>query len=425
MLNKIQYTMKIVQFVSRIFVGLVFIFSGFVKAVDPMGSTFKFTDYFLAFGMDSLKEIAFPLAILLSALEFSLGMALIFNSRKKITAWLALLFMLFFTPLTFILAIANPVTDCGCFGDALILSNWETFWKNIIILACTLLLFFKRNKKDNQHPLWEQNLLIGFALCISVLISTYSYRHLPVIDFRPYHIGANISDGMKIPDGAPASEYRSLLKYEKDGLVKEFDETNYPWQDTTWKYVDSEQIKITEGYTPPIHDFSISNDIDGDITNMVLQNKGYSFLLISKNISKIDAETVSQINELSLYALNNNIQFIGLTSSGADEIKEFTTNHELPFEFYNTDEIQLKTIIRSNPGLVLLRKGTILDKWHFRDFPEVNQLQGDLAAYSITKHQTLNINLFIISITSTLLLLLVLFHLIRIRFAGAKNRLQL
>ncbi|MBL4559969.1 MAG: DoxX family protein [Labilibaculum sp.] len=417
--------MRVVQFISRIFVGLVFIFSGFVKAVDPMGSTFKFTDYFLAFGMDSLKEIAFPLAILLSTLEFTLGMALIFNSRKNITAWLALLFMLFFTPLTFILAITNPVTDCGCFGDALILSNWETFWKNIVILACTLLLFFKRNKKDNQYPVWEQNLLIGFALCVSVWISIYSYRHLPVIDFRPYHIGANINEGMLIPDGAPADEYRSLFKYEKDGLVKEFDETNYPWQDTTWKYVDSEQIKIKEGYTPPIHDFSISNDSNGDITNMVLQNKGYSFLLISKDISEIDDESVSKINELSLYALNNNIQFIGLTSSGSDEINEFTTSHELPFEFYNTDEIQLKTIIRSNPGLVLIKEGTILDKWHFRDFPEANQLQGDLSAYSITKHQTLNINLFIISITSTLLLLIILFHLVRIRFAGTKNRLRL
>jgi uncharacterized membrane protein YphA (DoxX/SURF4 family) len=417
--------MRIVQFVSRIFVGLIFIFSGFVKAVDPMGSTFKFTDYFLAFGMDALKEIAFPLAILLSTLEFTVGMALIFNSRKNITAWFALLFMLFFTPLTFILAITNPVTDCGCFGDALILSNWETFGKNIILLACTLVIFFRRNKEENQHPIWEQNLLIGFALFVSVSISTYSYNHLPLIDFRPYHIGANISDGMKIPDGSPASEYRSLLKYEKDGVVKEFDETNYPWQDTTWKFVNSEQIKIKEGYTPPIHDFSISNDIEGDITNMVLNNDGYSFLLISKDISKIDDESISKINELALYALNNDIQLIGLTSSGSDEINEFKASHELPFEFYNTDEIQLKTIIRSNPGLVLLKKGTILDKWHFRDFPEVNLLQGDLAAYSITKHQTLNINLFIISITSTLLLLLVLFHLVRIQFAGAKNRLRL
>ncbi|WP_320019327.1 BT_3928 family protein [Labilibaculum manganireducens] len=417
--------MRILQFVSRLFVGLIFIFSGFVKAVDPMGSTFKFTDYFLAFGMDALKETAFPLAILLSALEFTVGMALIFNSRKNITAWLALLFMLFFTPLTFVLAISNPVTDCGCFGDALVLSNWETFWKNIVILAFTLVIFLRRKKDENQHPVWEQNLLVGFALAVSIWISTYSYRHLPLIDFRPYHIGANISDGMKIPEGAPADEYRSLFKYEKNGVVKEFDETNYPWQDTTWKYVDSEQIKIKEGYTPPIHDFSISNETEGDITNMVLSDNGYTFLLVSKNLSEINESALLKIKELAFYALENNIQFIGLTASGEDAMQNFKTTNELPFEFYNNDEIQLKTIIRSNPGLLLLKKGTILDKWHFRDFPEANQLQGDLAAYSITKHQTLNINLLIISITSTLLLLLVLFCLIRIRFAEAKNRLRL
>ncbi|MBN2598635.1 BT_3928 family protein [Labilibaculum sp.] len=417
--------MRVLQFVSRLFVGLIFIFSGFVKAVDPMGSTFKFTDYFLAFGTDALKEIAFPLAILLSTLEFTLGMALIFNSRKNITAWLALLFMLFFTPLTFILAIQNPVTDCGCFGDALVLSNWETFWKNIVILAFTLVIFLRRKKDENQHPIWEQNLLIGFALIVSVWISTYSYRHLPLIDFRPYHIGANISDGMRIPEGAPADEYRSLFKYQKDGVVKEFDETNYPWQDTSWKYVDSEQIKIKEGYTPPIHDFSISNETEGDITNMVLSDNGYTFLLVSKNLSEINESALLKIKELAFYALGNNIQFIGLTASGEDVMQGFKTTNELPFDFYNTDEIQLKTIIRSNPGLVLLKKGTILDKWHFRDFPGTNQLQGDLAAYSITKHQTLNINLFIISITSTLLLLLVLFSLIRIRLAEAKNRLRL
>ena len=417
--------MKVVQFISRLLVGLLFIFSGFVKAVDPMGSTFKFADYFLAFGMDSFTEIAFSLAIVLSTLEFTVGVALLFNARMKITAYFALIFMLFFTPLTLVLAITNPVSDCGCFGDALVLTNWETFGKNIIILALTLIVFFRRNKIEKQETRLEQILLIVFSLIVSIGISTYSYRHLPLIDFRPYHIGANISDGMIIPEGAAADEYRSLFKYEKDGIVKEFDETNYPWQDTTWKFVDSEQIKIKEGYTPPIHDFSISNEIDGDITNSVLLNEGYTFLLVSKNLNKIEAVSLSKIKELSIYALENNIQFVGLTASGNDVMQDFKTTNELPFEFYNTDEIQIKTIVRSNPGLLLLKKGTILDKWHFRDFPKANDLKGDLAAHSITKHQTLNINLFIISITSTLLLLLVLFSWIRIRFTGAKNRLRL
>ncbi|WP_372752096.1 BT_3928 family protein [Labilibaculum sp.] len=416
---------RIAQITFRLFVGLTFIFSGFVKAIDPLGSTYKFTDYFLAFGMDSLKEIAFPLAILLSTLEFTVGMSLVFNSRKNIFVWIALLFMLFFTPLTLVLALTNPVSDCGCFGDAWVLTNWETFWKNILILACTLFIFWKRKNDENKNPIWEQNLLLAFAILVAGTLSFYSYRHLPIIDFRPYHIGANIGEGMRIPEDAPSDEYKSLFTYEKDGITKEFDETNYPWQDTTWKFVNSEQIKIKEGYTPPIHDFSISNDKNGDITDMVLNHEGYTFLFVSKELSKINDVTINKVINLALYSLNYDVQFVAITASGKQEIEDFTLEYELPFEFYNTDEIQLKTIVRSNPGLVLLKKGTIIDKWHFRDFPDANLIQGDLAASSITKHQTINIKLLIISITSTLLLLLVLFRLIRIRFAREKNRLRL
>lgn len=417
--------MRAIQFISRLLVGILFIFSGFVKAVDPMGSTYKFTDYFIAFGMDAFKEIAFPLAILLSTLELTVGMALVFNAWKKLSAWGALLFMAAFTPLTLVLAISNPVSDCGCFGDALILTNWETFGKNMIILFFTLIVFYNRKKDNKSYPLWKQNVLISFTIICSLWISIFSYRHLPIIDFRPYHIGANIAEGMIIPDGAEADQYTSLFRYKKDGLIKEFDETNYPWQDSSWVFVDSQQIKTKEGYTPPIHDFSISNDYDGDITDRVLNDEGYTFLLVSKEISKIDDEIVAKIQDLSLFALERNISFIAITASGQTEIEAFKNNHELPFEFYNTDEIQLKTIIRSNPGLVLLKKGTILDKWHYKDFPDSNEFKGDLAAYSITKHQKLNIKLILISITSTLLLLICLFVMLTRANAKVKNRLQL
>lgn len=417
--------MKVVQFISRLLVGLLFIFSGFVKAIDPMGSTFKFTDYFLAFGMDGITGISFVLAVLFSTLEFTLGVALLLNARIKTTAYLALILMLFFTPLTLLLAITNPVSDCGCFGDALVLTNWQTFGKNILILALSLLVFFRRKEIEKKETIVEQNLLLLFSLLVSIGLSTYSYLHLPLIDFRPYHIGANISDGMVIPEGAAADEYRSLFKYEKNGIVKEFDESNYPWQDTTWKFVDSEQTIIKKGYTPPIHDFSISNKLDGDITNSVLSNETYTFLLVSKNLNEINKASLEKIRELSIFALENNIQFIGLTASDSSAIQRIKLDENLPFDFYNTDEIQIKTMIRSNPGLLLLKKGTILDKWHYNDFPKAAELKGDLAAHSITKHQALNINLFIISITSISLLFLVLFSWIRIRFTRVKNRLRL
>jgi uncharacterized membrane protein YphA (DoxX/SURF4 family) len=416
--------MSLILLFSRLIVGLIFIFSGFVKAVDPMGSTYKFSDYFTAFGMDAFTSIAFPLAILLSTLEFTVGMALVFNAQKKISYTASLLFMIVFTPLTLILAITNPVTDCGCFGDALILSNWETFGKNIILLILTIILYWGRNKEEKNYSVAEQNLLLAFSIASSVWISVYSFNHLPIIDFRPYHIGANIGDGMRIPEGAPADEYRSILRYQKDGVVKEFDETNYPWQDSTWVFVDSEQIKIKEGYTPPIHDFSISNDNEGDVTDLILNNPEYTFILVSKEIDQLDLKSVNKIKDLWLYSMEKGYTFIALTASGNQLCEEFKTNHQLAFEFYNTDEIQLKTMIRSNPGLILLKKGTILNKWHFNDFPDANELKGDLTAYSITKHQKLNIKLVFISITSTLLLFICLFVFIR-RYSNARKRLQL
>jgi len=414
--------MKFLRTISRFLVGFLFIFSGFVKAIDPMGSTFKFKDYFMAFGMDSLAGLAFFMAIALAALEFCVGMLILFNVHKKSASWLALLFMLFFTPLTLILALTNPVTDCGCFGDALILTNWETFGKNVIILAFTLVVFYTRKLEKDKSSKRIQNLMLAFSLTIALGSSYYSYRHLPFIDFRPYHIGANIQDGMLIPDGAPADEYKSIFKYEKDGVIKEFDESNYPWQDSTWKYVDVQQIKIKEGYKAPIHDFSISNEMFGDITDQVLNDASYTFLLVSRHLNEIDLDSQKQINELASWANNQAYNFICLTASTDDEIRAFKEKQGATYEFYATDEIQLKTMIRSNPGLILLQNGTILNKWHWRDIPKTTEIKANLAAYSITQHQTLTNRLVILSITTTLLLLIGCFLMLKFRFRAVKNR---
>lgn len=414
--------MKFLRTLSRFLVGFLFIFSGFVKAIDPMGSTFKFKDYFTAFGMDSLTGLAFSMAVVLAALEFSVGMLILFNVYKKTASWLALLFMTFFTPLTLILALTNPVSDCGCFGDALILTNWETFGKNIIILVFTLVIFLTRNSEKDKSSKRTQNLMFAFALTIALGSSYYSYRHLPFIDFRPYHIGSNIQDGMLIPDGAEADEYTSIFKYEKDGIIKEFDESNYPWQDSTWVYVDVEQIKIKEGYKAPIHDFSISNELDGDITDQVLTDASYTFLFVSRHLGEINEEGVKRINELASWASNQAYNFICLTASSDSDIRAFKEKNGLAFEFYATDEIQLKTMIRSNPGLILLQNGTILNKWHWRDIPKTTKIKANLAAYSIAQHQTLTNRLVILSITTTLLLLIGCFLMLKSRFGTIKNR---
>lgn len=417
--------MKNVYAISRILVGLVFTFSGFVKAVDPMGSTFKFKDYFSAFHLEMLAPMALTLAIVLSTLEFVVGVALLFNARTRIASWGALLFMAIFTPLTLVLALTNPVTDCGCFGDALILTNWETFGKNIVLMFLTLVIFKHSKKMVLASSVKEQLLLLSCAILFSVGISINGLSHLPLIDFRPYHVGANIEEGMKIPPGAPSDQYKSIFIYKKNGVSKEFDESNYPWQDSTWKFVDAKQIKTKEGYHPPIHDFSISNDAQGDITDLILKDKGYTFIVVSRNLEELDPKYQKQINELASFCQVQGYGFIGLTASMENQIKTFKEVHNIPFTFYNTDEIQLKTIIRANPGLILLQQGTILEKWHPNDLPEVEQLQRNLTALSLSQGQKKENRLIIICITSTLLLLLCFYQMIKYRSIAIKNRLRL
>ena len=203
--------MKFLLNICRILIGLVFIFSGFVKGIDPLGSDYKFTDYFNAFGMSWMNFSALFFSFLLSMAEFIIGICLFLNIKTKLASWGALLFMAVFTPLTLILAIKNPVTDCGCFGDALVLTNWETFFKNIILLVMVLLVFFNRNRFKSIFNVLEQSVILTGSIIFMFCIEMYSYRHLPILDFRPYAVGANITEGMTIPEGAPHDEYSLSL----------------------------------------------------------------------------------------------------------------------------------------------------------------------------------------------------------------------
>lgn len=365
--------MKTLNNISRFIVGIVFIFSGFVKAIDPLGSTYKFTDYFEAFGMEFFSFIALPLAIILSSLEFVIGFSLLFSTRKKLTVWALMLFMSFFTILTFILAIFNPVTDCGCFGDALIMTNWETFFKNIFLMIFTIILLLNKEKFEISWSINKQWIFISFPLILSILISVYCYNNLPIIDFRPYKIGTYIPEKMQIPDDAPRAEYKTSLIYTKDGIEKEFSIEDIP--DSTWEWVSSESILISEGYVPPIHDFTISTSEGDDITEIVLNDNKFTFLLIAHDINKSSIKNIDAINKLAKFAVESGKgNFICLSSSVDSEIEKFTNTTQATYTFLKTDEITLKTIIRSNPGLVLLRKGTILGKWHHNNIPSFKEI---------------------------------------------------
>jgi uncharacterized membrane protein YphA (DoxX/SURF4 family) len=368
--------MKLLNHISRLFVGIVFIFSGFVKAIDPLGSTYKFQDYFDAFGMESLAILAFPLAIILSTLEFVIGFSLLFSTKRKLTIWGLTFFMGFFTILTFILAIFNPVSDCGCFGDALIMTNWQTFGKNIILMIFVVVLFINKNQFEVNWTEKKQWIIISIPTLFSILLSVYCYANLPIIDFRPYKVGTYIPEKMIVPEDAPKAIYETMLVYQKDGVEKEFTLENFP--DSTWEWVATENRLISEGYIPPIHDFTIGTLSGNDITELILYDNKFTFLLIAHDIKKANIKNMQAINELAKFAKESGrSNFICMTSSSESDIKEFKEKTNAQFMFFNTDEITLKTIVRSNPGIVLLKKGTILGKWSHRNTPTPYEFSKD------------------------------------------------
>ncbi len=370
--------------ICRFVVGLVFTFSGFVKGIDPLGSAYKFEDYFIAFGLNFLEPLALTLAIALALAEFLIGISLILKIYLKTGIWGAFIFMIFFTPLTLVLALTNPVSDCGCFGDALVLSNWQTFWKNIILLFFVLTLFLSRRSLTTAYSPTIEWMLTGFASLFLLFISYYGLKNLPLIDFRPYHIGASIPDGMIIPDGAALDEYETTLIYEKDGVQKEFTSENFPWQDSTWKFVDQNSFLVKEGYSPPIHDFNIINREGEEITDLILNDKALTFLLISQTLENTDISALEKAGKLALLCNESGIKFYGLTASGNNEIDDLVNKADLNFEFFALDETSLKTIIRSNPGLILLKEGTIIGKWAAKNIPDPEFTNKNLLAQQLT-----------------------------------------
>jgi len=501
--------MKVLRNFSRLFVGIVFVFSGFVKVIDPLGSAYKFADYFTALNLEFLSGAALFFAIFMSVAELCIGIALIFNLVPKLASWGVLAFMAFFTPLTLWLAVANPVSDCGCFGDALILTNWQTFYKNLIILAFVVVIFIFRKKYKppfNDFFQWTLGFVFAFA---SVILSVYCLRHLPIIDFRPYHIGANIPEGMTVPEDQKENidVYESVFIYEKNGEKKEFKVENLP--DSTWKFVDAKHTLLKEGYKPPIHDFTIEPGFlpgispepiepiyinlydaefiyskgkdtvtytvdmlpdntwklesvisdpeldlslinlvylapDGsevtfgideipdaeyvfldavydtgeeiveipygeDITQTVLADENYYFFLVMLHVKDANPKYIEKINKIAEFCKSKGYNFYCLTASNVEEISAFAKEYKPAFNFYNTDPITLKTVIRSNPGLLLLKHGTVLNKWSCRDIPEVDELKEDLSAASITEHQNTKTNYLIaIYILTTLLFMLLI-----------------
>lgn len=358
--------MKAIRLSARIITGLVFIFSGTVKGIDPMGSAYKFHDYFQAFHLSFLNDLCLSLAIMLCTVEFLAGFSVLTGIKYRAGVWLTFLLMLIFTPLTLILAITNPVSDCGCFGDAVHLSNWQTFGKNIVLLAATIVLIRGLRPASN-----EGNKAAGWGILLAVMVvfilfNFYNLRYLPVVDFLPYKTGVKIADKMVIPEGAPADIYNSTFIYEKNGIRKEFTLANYPANDSTWKFIDQKSVLVKKGYHPPIHDFTIVS-LDGeDLTQKILNDSGYVVLMVSEKLGEARMRNLTAGFEFGRFCVSKGIDFYILTASGTDEARKIDNGLQL----CTADATTLKTMIRANPGYILLRQGTIAGKWSGSNLPD-------------------------------------------------------
>jgi len=380
-----QTVKKIIVEISRIILGAVFVFSGFVKAVDPLGTAYKIKDYLTAFNLGYFDFTALPLSYIQFAVEFSIGICILLGVYRRANTILALIMMIVMTPLTLYLAIKNPVTDCGCFGDALVLTNWQTFFKNLplLLMAICLFLWYKSitpvfTKKCNSLiTFWVYLFIIGLGL--------YCFYFLPVLDFRPYKVGAHIPSLMEIPEGAEHPVFDTKLIYSKDGKQREFTIKDYPKDDTSWVFVDSKTVLLKKGYVPAIHDFSITTGEGNEITDHVLADTSYTFLLIMHKLEEASDVNVDKINDIYDYSKKLGYSFYALTSSLPVEIHEWIKNTGAEYPFGTMDDIALKTIIRSNPGLLLIKGGTIINKWPNTALPNFSGVKTSLNSSVIGK----------------------------------------
>lgn len=381
-----QRLLKMIVNLCRIIVAVTFIFSGFVKAIDPIGTQYKLQDYLGAIGMAGILPnwTLLAVAVFLAAIEFCIGIFLLFAIQRRLISKLTVAFMAFMTMVTVWIVVADPVKDCGCFGDALHLTNTETLIKNIVLLVCSLaimyrpLAMFRFVSKSNQ---W---IVTNYTIVFILVSSGLSLYYLPIFDFRPYHIGVNIPRGMEIPKGAKLPQFKTTFIMEKNGQRKEFTLDNYP--DASWKFIDSKTVQTSEGYIPPIHDFSITDNKTGlDLTNSVLSHKGYTFLLIAPHLETADDSNFGDIDRLYEYAQSYDIPFYCLTASTTKAIKRWIDLTGAEYPFCITDEAVLKTIIRSNPGLLLLKDGTIINKWSHNNLPNEAKLSHPISQSSLGK----------------------------------------
>ena len=370
---------------SRTLLGLVFIFSGAVKAIDPLGTVYKIEDYLKAFGgfFTDLLPAAEAAAWILIILELLLGVCMVFNVRTKWTSWIALLFYCIMTPLTLYIALTNPVSDCGCFGDAIVLTNWQTFWKNVVLIILAILLVILRKSTRPLWRGWMELVIAATTIAAAISFMTWTKQHLPIADFRPYKVGNHLPTIME--DYEP-DQYEYTYICAKDSIEQAFTAENYP--DSTWTLVRYESKLIKKGYDSPIHDLEIINTYGDDLTWDILESEEPVTLVIMYDLTKTDKSQMAKVEALysslaqsytipvdtiqsdtTLYDTTPDYTtpFYIITGS-SDEVSTFAQEYPTLGECICTcDPVTLKTIVRANPGVIVLQNGTVIDKYNIRN----------------------------------------------------------
>ncbi len=374
--------MKNIVWICRILVGLLFIFSGLIKINDPLGFSYKLEEYFEVFHITFLDGFALSLSIILCTLEVVLGFALLIGVRSVLIAWGLLLLIIFFGFLTFYSAYFKVVQTCGCFGDAIPLTPWQSFSKDMALLLLVIVIFINRK---NIQPLFSKsmgdNLLIG-SVVVAFGIGFYTYNFLPVIDFLPYKVGANILDEMRTPPGALPDEYESTyhLKNKKTGDTKTMTDKDYlksgVWKDNNWEVVGTPESRLVKkGFTPKIQDLAIKDAQGNDYTKELLGNPFYNVIIVAYDLRHTNKDAIGQLNALALNMSQNfNTRTILLTSNSPTDAEAFAKANHMPTEIYYADGVPLKTMVRANPGVLLMKNGVISNKWHYHSVPKFDDI---------------------------------------------------
>lgn len=371
---------------SRFFVGIIFIFSGLIKANDPLGFGYKLEEYFEVFHIDFLNSFAVAIAIIICALEIILGVALLLGIRARQTSIGLLALVVFFTFLTFYSAAFDVVRSCGCFGDAIPLTPWQSFTKDLILLFFIVIIYLNR---DEIQPVLKSDKTETRALIITSVLSfgfaLYTYNFLPVKDFLPYHKGANLPEYMKIPEGAPLDSYeiRYSLKNKKSGETKKMTDKEYLeteiWKDANWEIIATPESKLVKkGFEPKIRDLKIADSQGTDYTSEIIENPYYNLVIVAEQLNKANINAIGDLNALAINSAENyNIRTVLLTSASPDSMEVFRKRNKLVMEVFNADGVPLKSMVRSNPGLLLLKDGIVIDKWHFHMLPSYEKLEKE------------------------------------------------